>query len=319
MEKLIIETPSRIHLGFLELDNNSDRLFGSLGLTITNFETKLLLKKSKKINVICDDINQKERIKRIITLLNKKIDFPSFEMQVIKSIPSHSGLGSGTQLALSIATLISTFADIKISIDELAIILDRGKRSGIGIESFKNGGFIVDGGKIKDSTKIPPILFNSNWPQNWKLILILDNSLRGIHGLKEKQEFKNIKKISSELSKENCRSLCLKILPSIIEKRFKEFCSGMQEIQNNTARIFSKAQGGLFTSKKISMIFDFIKHKKKICYGQSSWGPTSYIILENENKREEIFNEISIFIKKKFIKDLEMVRIEGKNNGFILK
>ena len=31
MEKLIIETPSRIHLGFLELDNNSDRLFGSLG------------------------------------------------------------------------------------------------------------------------------------------------------------------------------------------------------------------------------------------------------------------------------------------------
>ena len=81
MEKLIIETPSRIHLGFLELDNNSDRLFGSLGLTITNFETKLLLKKSKKINVICDDINQKERINRIITLLNKKINFPSISFR----------------------------------------------------------------------------------------------------------------------------------------------------------------------------------------------------------------------------------------------
>ena len=93
----------------------------------------------------------------------------------------------------------------------------------------------------------------------------------------------------------------------------------MQEIQNNTAKIFSRAQGGLFTSKKISMIFNFIKSKEKICYGQSSWGPTGYIILENETRREEIFNEISIFIKKKFIKGVEMIRIEGKNKGFIIK
>ena len=319
MEELIIETPSRIHLGFLELDNSSDRLFGSLGLTISNFETKLVLKKSKRTTILCKDFNQREKIKKIITLIKKKIDFPPFEIKVLKSIPEHSGLGSGTQLALSIGTLLSTLAKHKISVDELAIILDRGKRSGIGIESFKNGGFIVDGGKIKNSKKIPPILFNTNWPKNWKLILILDKSLEGIHGSREKQEFENIKSISSELSKENCKSLCLKILPSIIEKRFKEFCFGMQEIQNNTAKIFSTAQGGLFTSKKISMIFNFIKSKEKICYGQSSWGPTGYIILENENRREEIFNEISIFIKKKFIKDLEMIRIEGKNNGFIIK
>tara|TARA_B100000989_G_scaffold298064_1_gene285930 strand:- start:91 stop:1050 length:960 start_codon:yes stop_codon:yes gene_type:complete len=319
MQKLIIKTPSRIHLGFLELDNNSDRLFGSLGLTISNFETQLSLRKSKKTNVICENSNQKEKIKKIITLLNRKIDFPPFELKVLKSIPAHSGLGSGTQLALSIGTLISSFAKKNISIDEQAIIFKRGKRSGIGIESFKNGGFIVDGGKIKKSTKIPPILFNYNWPENWKLILILDKSLEGIHGLKEKQEFRDIKGISGEFSKENCKSLCLKILPAIIEKRFKEFCSGMQEVQNNTARIFSKAQGGFFSSRKISMIFNFIKNNEKICYGQSSWGPTGYIILENESKREKIFNEISIFIKKKFIKDLEMVRIEGKNKGFILK
>lgn len=319
MEKIIIETPSRIHLGFLELDNNSDRLFGSLGLTISNFGTKLLFKKSKKTHVICKDLNQKEKINRILNLIKKRIDFPPFEINVLKSIPEHTGLGSGTQLALSVGTVISTLTKHKISIDELAIILDRGKRSGIGIESFKNGGFIVDGGKIKNSKKIPPILFSANWPSAWKLILILDNSLEGIHGLKEKQAFTNINSISSELSKENCKSLCLKILPSILEKRFKDFCFGMQEIQNNTAKIFSKSQGGLFTSKKVSMIFNNIKSNEKICYGQSSWGPTGYVILESESRREEIFNEISKFIKKKFIKDVEMVRIEGKNNGFKIK
>ena len=69
--------------------------------------------------------------------VKKRIDFPPFEINVLKSIPEHTGLGSGTQLALSVGTVISTLTKHKISIDELAIILDRGKRSGIGIESSR--------------------------------------------------------------------------------------------------------------------------------------------------------------------------------------
>ena len=65
-------------------------------------------------------------------------------------IPAHSGLGSGTQLALSVGYLIAKFNKLKLDINQLAFSLKEVRRSGIGIESFKNGGFNVDAGKSKD-------------------------------------------------------------------------------------------------------------------------------------------------------------------------
>ena len=38
MEKIFeIKSPARIHIGFLDLNFNSNRKFGSLGLTISDF------------------------------------------------------------------------------------------------------------------------------------------------------------------------------------------------------------------------------------------------------------------------------------------
>lgn len=316
MKQFFIETPARIHLGFLELNPNAERNFGSLGLTISNFKTIISLKESKKLII---NSKEKKKIERISKKLIKIYEFPKFEVSVLRSIPMHTGLGSGTQLALSLGMILTKFFNKDISIEELSLCLGRGQRSGIGIESFRNGGFIVDGGRMKNSRKTPPILFNCKWPEEWKIILIFDHELKGIHGNKEKEEFKQIIKVSNDFSKENCRSLTMKILPSLLEKNFNEFCSGIQEIQNNTASIFSKAQGGLFTSKKIGSIFNYLKKTKGISFGQSSWGPTGFIICKNSTHRNNILNYIEIFIKKMCISNLEMLKIEGRNQGFKLK
>ena len=39
MKEFTLNSPARIHLGFLELDPNAERVFGSLGLTISKFQT----------------------------------------------------------------------------------------------------------------------------------------------------------------------------------------------------------------------------------------------------------------------------------------
>ena len=39
MTKFIISTPARLHLGFINLDSNKNRDFGSVGLTIDTFRT----------------------------------------------------------------------------------------------------------------------------------------------------------------------------------------------------------------------------------------------------------------------------------------
>ena len=108
----------------------------------------------------------------------------------MNEIPLHMGLGSGTQLALSIGFLISECFELKLSTDRLALILKRGRRSGVGIESFKKGGVNIDVGKIRNSKKIPLNLMNIKWPKAWRILLLMDSNITGVHGEKEVKEFK---------------------------------------------------------------------------------------------------------------------------------
>ncbi|GIS45896.1 MAG: hypothetical protein Ct9H90mP18_02280 [Gammaproteobacteria bacterium] len=54
---------------------------------------------------------------------------------------SHIGLGSGTQITLSVILAINKFFSLNLSYDEILKISSRGLRSGTGIASFKKRGF----------------------------------------------------------------------------------------------------------------------------------------------------------------------------------
>ena len=96
------------------------------------------------------------------------------------------GLGSGTQLALSIGTAISFLNNINSNIENIAKTLNRGLRSNIGLINFKRGGFLIDL-KIKNRfyTNIDKVFF----PEEWKIILIKDKN-QGLHGKNELDAFK---------------------------------------------------------------------------------------------------------------------------------
>ena len=239
MEKRIrISTPSRIHLGFLELDNSSERIFGSVGLTISKFENIIEISKNKKFQIISNNPNTKRRIEEMIIVLKKNYQIHECKIEILKTIPQHIGLGSGTQLALAIGSLISEFNNLNLKPKNISSIFGRGLRSGIGIQSFKSGGFIVDCGKQRRSNSIPPVFFNSKWPREWKIILIFDNSQVGVSGKNETQEFKKIAMTHPKICKENCKALLMQILPGLMEKNFYLFTKGLQTIQENMSKVF---------------------------------------------------------------------------------
>ena len=315
MHKFIINSPSRIHLGFLELNPESDRIFGSLGLTISNFKTSIKIDKSQHFKVKAKNEN---KIFSIVNKFQKHYSLKPCKISILETIPEHIGLGSGTQLSLNIGYALSKFSGLNLSLERIACILDRGKRSGVGIGSFKLGGFLIDGGKQKNSNDIPPIIFREKWPKKWKIILLFDSNSEGIHGNRELQEFKKINKVKKNLSKKNYQSLVQSIMPSLIEKNFKQFCDGIQMIQNNTAKIFNKSQGGNYNSNGIAKIFNFLQNSGYSGFGQSSWGPTGFIICENIKKQQETINLIEEFNKNNFIKNIKMIKVEDKNHGFKL-
>ena len=63
-------SPARIHLGFLELDQALPRFFGSIGLTITNFQFEVQISNSNKFKVITE--HQEFKKKQLISLISLK-------------------------------------------------------------------------------------------------------------------------------------------------------------------------------------------------------------------------------------------------------
>ena len=309
-----IDSPARLHLGFMELNDTNSRVFGSIGLAITNFKFKQSIQFNKDFDVVCDDKNIKLRIEEIIKLFSKNYKIKKCRLTVSNFIPLHKGLGSGTQISLSTGFLISSFNNLNLSIENISKFLRRGQRSGVGVETFKSGGFIIDTGKLKGSISPPQKLIDIKWPKDWQIILITSTNVSGFHGKKESSEFAKLTNVSSKFAKENCFNLLMKIIPGLLENDFNAFANGIQKIQENMSEIFYGNKNN-YSNQSISKIFKFVREKKYIGFGQSSWGPTGFVFCKNREQREEIFNMIENFIELKKIEGINLLKVRGRNFG----
>ena len=95
-----VEAPARLHLGFIDLSGASGRRFGSLGLTLEGLSTRLVAEKSKANSI---QGPQSQRTLQYLNALQERFSLPKGTKIVVKAaIPAHSGLGSGTQLAIAV-------------------------------------------------------------------------------------------------------------------------------------------------------------------------------------------------------------------------
>ena len=287
MEKsFTIDSPARLHLGFMELNDTNPRVFGSIGLAITNFKFKQTIQFNKNFDVICSDKSIKLRIEEIIKLFSKNYKIKKCRLTVSDFIPLHKGLGSGTQVSLCTGFLISRFNNLNLSIENISKFLGRGQRSGVGVETFKSGGFIIDTGKQKNSISPPQKLIDIKWPKDWQIILITNTNFSGLHGKKESNEFTKLKNISSKFVKENCFNLLMKIIPGLLENDFYTFANGIQKIQENMSEIFYGNKNN-FSNQNISKIFKFLEKKSMLVLDNPLGDQLALFFAKTETKEKK--------------------------------
>jgi beta-RFAP synthase len=97
-----VRAPARLHFGFLDLNGSLGRRFGSLGLTLENPTTDILVVRAP---AGAASVKENGRIARTVQAASAFLDVPSgVDVRVEAEIPPHAGFGSGTQLALAIVT-----------------------------------------------------------------------------------------------------------------------------------------------------------------------------------------------------------------------
>ena len=284
--EILVSVPARLHLGFLDLNGGLGRQFGGIGLAINHFKTSLIIRRAKQSDVTGPE---SERVRQYLHTMERSLGYiGAHAVNVLQTVPAHAGLGSGTQLALAVASGVRRLHNLPLEIEDDALRLGRGARSGIGIGLFHRGGLVVDGGHGRQS-RVAPTVSHLPFPEHWRILVVLDLQRGGVHGHDEASAFATLAPMPEIDAAQICRLVLMKALPSLAEQDIVSFGGAIKELQIRLGSYFARAQGGGgFTSPAVAGVLAALDAAGAHGIGQSSWGPTGFAFASSMEEAERL-------------------------------
>jgi len=276
-DAVTVTVPARLHLGFLDLSHGSARRFGGIGLAISERKTQITITRAPQPQSAGP---QSARVAAHVTAMQAHLGVGgAHRVSIAEVVPAHAGLGSGTGIALAVAAGLRRLHDRPLDVEGDAVRLGRGTRSGLGIGLFAHGGLLVDGGRGAHA-RPPPIVSRLAFPDEWRIILVLDPSREGVNGPAEAAAFAALEPFAAARAAENCRLVLLQALPALVERDLASFGAAIEELQVHIGDYFAPVQGGgRFSSPAVAAAMQALARAGGCGIGQSSWGPTGFAFL----------------------------------------
>lgn len=288
-----------MHFGLLEIRPGEPNCFGGFGLMLKNPRARLRavvgLKQASQVEIDAEEYWE-ERIRQF--LMDWAHRFPSGACPVESVTLSteflpHVGLGSGTQVACLVASvLLLARGEIdgmeRLSVGDLIVASSRGLRSHIGVNGFLRGGAIVDLGldhRSAERTQRYPF-------PDWPILLLRDPKLCGDFGAAERRLFEE-----SSIRANSNRELMLElveqsIVPALQGGDWSQWDEAIGVYGALAGRVFANSQGGIYRFESIRRVAAFARSIG--CHGsvQSSWGPTTAIVAKDEDHARWIYDRL---------------------------
>ncbi len=292
--RVVVETPSRIHLGLIDLHGGIGRVDGGIGISLE--EPGVLLEVSRSRETVARGGDERCRevagraARRVLAGLRVA---GGVEIALRRTIPSHVGLGSGSQTALAVARGISELLGKDIPARELARLAGRGGTSGIGTAAFEAGGFIVDGGhafgpgaekvdfrpsSAADGVRPAPVIARHDFPPDWRIILVTPRVTEGASGGKEVDIFREACPVPLGEVRETCHEVLMRMLPGVADHDLELFGKSVNRIQELG---FKKVEISL-QPPAIPALMEELRSAGAACAGMSSFGPTVYAVADHD-------------------------------------
>lgn len=275
-----VHAPGRLHFGFLDLHGGLGRRFGSLGLALDTPAITLTARAAPGLTVTGPEAKRAHGY-ALAAAGHLGIDGHA-AIDIAETMPAHAGFGSGTQLALAVAAALARLAGRPFAPEAFADALDRGNRSGVGLAAFTQGGLIVDGGRDGLGNP-PPVIARLAYPEAWRVVLILDTGMTGVHGTRETEAFRELPRFPEAQAAEICRIVLMQVLPAAATAEPEGFGAGITRIQRLIGDHFAPHQGGRYASPAVAEALAAIAAQGIAGYGQSSWGPTGFALVPSDD------------------------------------
>ena len=299
--RVTVSTGSRLHFGLLTHRPKSGREFGGLGVMIDSPGWTVAASASDSSSdstedriVVADSATAanpeaERRVRSFIKRLRRNHDasIPSLDINVSKAIPSHRGLGSGTQLALAAARAVNAcLNDDPVSVSGLAEMTGRGLRSAVGTWGFESGGLILDGGKL-ESDSVGSLAARLDFPKDWRFVLIFPQSFSGLSGDDEVTAFRDLPGMPQSTTEALCRLTVMEILPAVQDRDFEKVSAAFEEYGHRAGEYFAPAQGGVFIDPRMEDFGRLLAENGIEGFAQTSWGPTCAALCRDDEMAQQ--------------------------------
>lgn len=279
-----VTTTARLHFGFLDPSGRNDQPFGSFGLALDQPHTRLTLEPADAVEVSGPEA---ARAARYLETITESCGIArAYRLAVREAIPSHAGLGSGTQLALAVGAAVAAAEGHSLTPLQIAGKLGRGARSGIGIATFEAGGAVLDSGP-RDGA-LPQLIARVPFPDAWRVLLIFDPDAKGLAGANEAAAFEAMPAFPPTEAADLRARILERALPALEMEDFAAFCAQVGYLQDRMGTYFAPLQGGAYTSPRVGAVLQGLRSEGLTGLGQSSWGPTGFAFAPTEQEGQKL-------------------------------
>jgi beta-ribofuranosylaminobenzene 5'-phosphate synthase len=287
--KVVIETPSRIHMTLMDLTGSCGRVDGGVGITLD--EPNIILEAERSMDLVVEGENT-DRAKAAAQAVMERFGIGGAHISIRSGYRLHMGLGGGTQLGIAAAKAVCELYDCPASAREIAKVIARGGTSGIGTAAFDTGGFIIDGGHTfgpgKEKSDFqpssasrgvspPPVIARHDFPEDLSILLATPNLPKGAHGQREVDVFRDYCPVPLEDVRELCHQILIRMVPSLLERDLDEFGKAV----NRTQELGFKKVEVMLQHPLVRRLMTDMRDAGAACSGLSSFGPTVYAITDS--------------------------------------
>lgn len=289
-DTVFVEAPARLHFGVLDLRGSLGRWFGGVGTAAPSPNVLVSASLSETLEVVGPD---RARAKKFARRFLDHYGLPGgARISVEATIPSHAGLGSGTQLALAVGRSLAELHQMEPGPEELARAVGRARRSAIGTWTFAGGGLVVEGGRRPDGSEVAPLIARLPFPREWWCVVGIPDAAPGLSGESEARAFGELPEPAAIEVHEVSHLVLMGLLPALSDGDLDVFGRALSEIQTITGRWFASVQGGAFASGPSEDLVRAMKQWGVRGVGQSSWGPAVYGIASTEGAGRELAQRV---------------------------
>lgn len=259
-----VRTPARLHLGIFSLPGAG---YGGIGVAVQVPSVELLAIPAGR--VVAAGFQSERAAAAAGRFLQHHGIRDGAYLEVRSAIPPHVGLGSGTQLELAVSCALAEMYGLSRSLEDMARVAGRAGRSRIGLEAFRQGGFVVhaDLGGPHPETQVMP------FPTDWAFVIALPLDGRGLSGAAEEQAFQSLAPMDPETVRTIHACVREQLLPGLVNRDIARFGRALTGIQERVGDYFAGQQGGRYSDPFSPLLADAMLAAGAYGVAQSSWGP----------------------------------------------